>query len=303
MGACLECFCQYFIQSKYSKKNNYKDEKDIKGKVMNLYIGSDFHIDFWGKYAIKNPLGYLKIDPGLYDAFILPGDIAEVRNKDIYESFIQEFAYTKKPVFIVVGNHEFYNSSYPDAIFKLKSYFKESRNIHILENEFVDIQQYQVRIWGATLWTDFNRANPVVMREALRFMSDYRLSKGLTPELVLKEHYKSLKSLKEAYLTKPGNYKFVAITHHAPSMKSCDIYHSISNTWYDISDYFFSTNLTGYLTKNKIFPDIWAHGHVHAACNYNMLDGKTKVICNPHGYPLEDNTGFHAEVITFDSDC
>ncbi|WP_215884515.1 hypothetical protein [Acidithiobacillus sulfurivorans] len=35
-------------------------------------------------------------------------------------------------------------------------------------------------------------------------------------------------------------------------------------------------------------PAIWIHGHVHDRMNYRI--GKTRVLCNPWGYPNEGNT-------------
>jgi Icc-related predicted phosphoesterase len=41
-------------------------------------------------------------------------------------------------------------------------------------------------------------------------------------------------------------------------------------------------------------PALWVHGHVHNSCDYRV--GATRVVCNPHGYGLE-NPNFNAALV------
>jgi hypothetical protein len=40
---------------------------------------------------------------------------------------------------------------------------------------------------------------------------------------------------------------------------------------------------------------LWIHGHVHTAQDYRL--GETRVLCNPRGYPVENNTGFQGGLV------
>jgi hypothetical protein len=42
-------------------------------------------------------------------------------------------------------------------------------------------------------------------------------------------------------------------------------------------------------------PRWWFHGHTHESCDY--VFGKTRVICNPFGYPRATNRAFRANLI------
>jgi hypothetical protein len=39
---------------------------------------------------------------------------------------------------------------------------------------------------------------------------------------------------------------------------------------------------------------LWAHGHTHVASDYEI--GKTRVVCNPHGYKDELVAGFRQDL-------
>ena len=41
--------------------------------------------------------------------------------------------------------------------------------------------------------------------------------------------------------------------------------------------------------------DIWIHGHIHTSSDYQI--GKTRIICNPKGYPDEPDSGFEHDFI------
>ena len=53
---------------------------------------------------------------------------------------------------------------------------------------------------------------------------------------------------------------------------------------------------TSYLTEliERYQPTLWVHGHVHNSSDY--LVGKTRVLCNPHGYGTE-NPDFNGALV------
>lgn len=268
---------------------------------MKLYIGSDFHIDFWDIHRLTAPLfDNLGIKEQDYDAFMLCGDIAQWDSKELYEKFIYDFTNTAKPVFVVAGNHEFYDSSYSSVRKEMKDSLKDISNLYILQDEFVDIKEYKVRVFGATLWTDFNKGDNVILNRAKSAMNDFRFTKGLTPKLALDEHYNSLEILKEAYFSKPDDYKFVVMTHHAPSLKACVFYHDMNFSGRDYTDYYFASGLEEWLSKNSIYPNLWAHGHTHISKEYDMCNDKIRVAVNSFGYKTKamcEDTNYKAKVV------
>lgn len=268
---------------------------------MKLYVGSDFHIDFWDIHNLTNPLfDTLGINVDDYDAFMLCGDIAQWDSIELYDKFICDFTNTGKPVFLIAGNHEFYHSQYPNTRDEMKDRYKDISNLYILQDEFVDIETYKVRVFGATLWTDFNNGNNVIINRAKSAMNDFKLGKGLTAKLSLAEHYNSLELLKDAYLSKPDDYKFIVMTHHAPSLGASVFYHDMSFTRPDYTDYYYASRLGGWLSKNNIYPDLWAHGHIHISKEYRICDEKVRVVVNSYGYKtksMSEATNYEAKIV------
>jgi Icc-related predicted phosphoesterase len=80
----------------------------------------------------------------------------------------------------------------------------------------------------------------------------------------------------------PKDSKIVVCSHHAPSHLSIhEIYKNdtLMNGGY-------SSDLSEFILDR---PQIkaWTHGHMHN--NFDYLVGDTRVMCNPHGYPGEND--------------
>jgi Icc-related predicted phosphoesterase len=82
----------------------------------------------------------------------------------------------------------------------------------------------------------------------------------------------------DGFLGRHGGSRTVVVTHHAPSR------HSIANHFAnDLSSAAFASDLAGLIIERG--PELWVHGHVHERHYYKL--GKTRVLCNPRGYPNE----------------
>lgn len=239
---------------------------------MNVRILSDLHLEF---AAISLP----KVEA---DVVILAGDI-DVEGNGLEWALA---TFPDVPVLYVFGNHEYYGSSYPKHLLELKAK-AENTNVKILENDTVTING--VTFLGCSLWTDFNLyGNPkVAEREAEKHMPDFQVIKLSTQNTVLrasdtaKIHKQSLQWLtKELEQT---TTKKVVITHHAPSEKSVSPRFTGS-----LLNPAFASNLETLVESSNAA--LWVHGHMHNASDYQI--GKTRVLCNPRGYPSEADTHF-----------
>ncbi len=102
------------------------------------------------------------------------------------------------------------------------------------------------------------------------------------PSNAISEFNDTISWLSEAF-NRQQNYKSVVVTHHSPGFLSLE--RCYKN---DVSSSAFSSNLDEYI--KKLQPNLWIHGHVHSCHDYQI--GKTRVICNSHGYPGEVNSLF-----------
>lgn len=231
---------------------------------MNLWIFSDLHQDF-GKFDL--PI------PDNADIAIAAGDI---QNDGLLASLGN-----KLPTIFVAGNHEFYGHCYGDRMDELRGI--PSEQLYVMHNESVVFGN--VRFVAATLWTDYNRHNPIAMDLARRSMNDHRKIKWskepwmrFRPEEAAALHADSVRAI-EAVLAAPHDGPTVIVTHHAPSEQSV-----AAKYRGDTLNYAYFSDLDWLIEKYQ--PELWVHGHVHSSFDYTI--GKTRVLCNPHGYPGEN---------------
>ncbi|MHB1642164.1 MAG: metallophosphoesterase [Acidithiobacillus sp.] len=251
---------------------------------MRIAYASDLHLEFDDSLTLTGL--------STADVLVLAGDVDTM--PEYYTEILRKLrlAYAG-PVLFVLGNHEYYNGVFPDDRQKYREATAHDRQAHLLENEAVVLDG--VRFLGSTLWTDF--ACGKQMRNCRRMMSDFAVihdglapckgvSGSITPEAILKVHQDSIAWLDDQFTNHPHDGPTVVITHHAPSYQSQHPRFAGS----PISGGFCS-NQEHRIQRWK--PNVWIHGHVHDPMDYRIgktpLQGATRVLCNPWGYPNEGN--------------
>ena len=233
---------------------------------MKIQILSDLHLEL-GEYVLP------KCNR---DLLIVAGDINTRRKSD---EFLTEQAKIS-PVLYILGNHEYYYEEFYSII----QYYKSIKvpNLYLLHNSVFLLEN--IRFLGCTLWTDIKIRNNC---EELNLLNsniyDFRNVKYrdslFQVEKSVKIHQESVNWLYHE-LNKPFNGKTVVITHHMPSYKS--IHNDFKGHPLNSA---FASSLDNIMLKFK--PDIWIHGHTHY--NFDYFIGKTRVICNPRGFPHTKN--------------
>ena len=249
---------------------------------MRIAYASDLHLEFDDSLTLTGL--------STADVLVLAGDVDTM--PEYYTEILRKLrlVYAGSVIF-VLGNHEYYNGVFPDARQKYREAIAHDPQAVLLENQFVIMDG--VRFLGATLWTDF--ASGKQMRNCRHMMTDFEViedgacalqgvgtlqghSGSITPETILKVHQDSIAWLDDQFTNHPHDGQTVVITHHAPSYKSQHPRFAGS----PISGGFCS-NQEHRIQRWK--PDVWIHGHVHDPIDYRI--GKTRLLCNPWGYPDE----------------
>ncbi|TBG84531.1 phosphohydrolase [Rhizobium leguminosarum] len=264
---------------------------------MRAWIISDLH------YSPMDALGGTPLRIPDADICICAGDISE--NVSMSIAYLRRDIERHMPVILVLGNHDYYNSSIDFALERARREIAGTR-IHLLENQTIEIAG--CRFVGATLWTDFavsiggDEHIPAEERRAIAFglvpslMADFSWifrSDGrrtgedglITAPEILERHIVS-RSFIDQELEKPFDGRTFIITHHAPLIHSFDprFYGHATNAA-------FGSDLSDLITRRR--PSVWIHGHIHRFRDY-MAD-ETRLICNPRGYGGErEITGFRA---------
>jgi predicted phosphohydrolase len=195
--------------------------------------------------------------------------------------------FSDRPVIYVPGNHEFYGHDI-ELTTELEAAAPE--NITVLSDDALVLDG--VRFLGSALWTDFKlhgEGEAWFARErARRYMNDFvRIRQGghrFRPEDSVELHEASRTWL-VCQLEQAFDGPTVVVTHHLPA--STSIATRYAN---DPLNPAFASRLEGLIENYQ--PALWIHGHTHDACNYELF--RTRIVCNPRGYPGEhDHAGFN----------
>jgi Icc-related predicted phosphoesterase len=224
-----------------------------------LQIFSDLHVDV----AEIKPITIAQD----VDAVIVAGDVCE----GVERAFrtLRAIVPEPIPILFVAGNHEFYRRFVREEIAVARA-LAASFNIRFLEQEQTELGG--VLFVGCTMWTDyciFGECNQAaVMNACARGMNDHRLIGWqkkpwlrFRPQEAALLHHQSREFLSKALVS--SNRPTVAIVHHGVHENSIHPSH-------------------------RAQPHLIVHGHVHHSFDYRV--GRTRVICNPHGYGGENPT-------------
>ena len=239
---------------------------------MKIHVLSDLHTEF-------APFHPPETDA---EVVVLAGDVG-VGTRGV--PMIREW-FPEKPVVYVAGNHEFYREAIPRLSEKI-AVAAEGTRVHYLENRAVVIGG--VRFLGCTLWTDFDVFGERVrcMAEAQVTMNDFRLIRThpeyhrFGPAHARARHLHSVRWLMSA-LDEPFAGPTVIVTHHAPSLRSCNPEfraHPITAAYVSDLEWMMDGRAA-----------LWVHGHTHVCVDYEI--GGTRVVANQRGYPHDAVKGF-----------
>lgn len=200
-----------------------------------------------------------------------------------------------KYVIVVLGNHDYWDRNVLYEVDKLKKSIADQgiTNVFLLEKEAVVLDQ--VKFIGGTLWTDFNRYDPMVLGAASRIMNDYHYIKygksyrKLRPMDLYEIHQNTKRFIFENAKRDYPEQKVIVVTHMGPSFQSISPY-------YRQSSWLLKNFLYYYDLEKRIMADgqdinYWFHGHMHHNVKYDI--GNVTVILNPRGYE-DQNKEFEA---------
>lgn len=204
------------------------------------------------------------------------GDILVLKNHNDPSKIFQPYHDAGIYPLYIPGNHEFYHSPVERMIESIKN------NTRVLEND-------EAIIIMTPLWSHLRDE----IKDEVRYcIADFSRIKGHTTE-IHNEMHAHCKAFVVRNLEKYVNdkRKKIVVTHFTPS------FNSVHSKWQiagGILNEYFSNNMDDVILEYQ--PDVWIHGHTHDSFDYTI--GKTRVLCNPCGYPNEKREGtFHFDVV------
>jgi predicted MPP superfamily phosphohydrolase len=289
-----------------------------------IRLASDIHLDFdaevWEELPKYHPdrlkrvpeIDYLWLPKPMPEdkqtVMLIPGDLW-VDNRPFTRRFAGKEAWVERlskqfhSCVLLLGNHDYWGGILNRAVQKAKDHIKAYglTNVHLLENEQVVIDN--VKFLGGTLWTDYDKSNPLIVMQAPNYMNDFKeiryrvgpVEAGIVRKLwtqdIINAHKETRKYILEHARRDNPDQKVVVLSHHGPSFDSVAEEYRNATDW--DSNFFYFSELGWDLCDEAVQVDLWVHGHTHRACDY-MVD-RTRVICNPrgyHGHEAAETTGF-----------
>lgn len=278
---------------------------------MKIQIFSDLHADVSNTKPI--------VIGADVDVVAVAGDIKEGAENSFVT--LRSIVPETTPIVMTMGNHEYYHR-FLDEELEFAKAIGPNFNIQLLENR--STVMHNVRLSGASLWTDyrlFGDHNAAAAMHAARVgMNDHRLIswkrhpwQRFRPQEALMLHARSRAFFAETLATPFDGAASVFLSHHAPDFRSVAPRYAT-----DILTAAFASNMLDELlgevperdlieTNPNINPtnsvrgetrsrvDLIIHGHVHNSADYHV-GPTTRVVCNPHGYGME-NPDFNPSLI------
>lgn len=231
---------------------------------MRLQYFSDLHLEFFKKLKTKN-----------FDQWIVPkakilllcGDIGDPDTR-VYKDFLEYLAARFEKIFLLSGNHEYYNKTISYTNQKINDICKQYENISFLQNSYEDFHGY--RFAGTTFWSEVS--------DPEHLTNDFFRIKDFSIETCNSLHDESKRFVDN--LIQTSRLPIIMMTHHMPSHRFTD---PIYSRYYKYQQCFSSS------CDNLIRPPIciWVYGHTHRS--YEGKFNQVQMICNPIGYPGENN--------------
>jgi len=232
---------------------------------------SDIHLNFLTDKEVKGFINSIEES----DCTIITGDISDGRDLDKHLNMIDK--YTKNPVYFVLGNHDYYHSSFSDS-YQIADYARE--NILFLDPlDFLNIQNKFI-VLGCSGFADGGYGN-YWDSNVYGLMNDFKLIRDLKGKdrigtfhiirnqarLCMNHIYNQMCKIEEADLNLP-----IFIATHVPPFEEClngnDVsrYHSYSYNDYDFFPFFGNKMLGNVLLKYDWQATILC-GHTHNSRN------------------------------------
>ncbi len=239
---------------------------------MSFEVISDLHTELINSQQFDK---IYKLFKGDAENLILAGDIGDPFS-EFYKNFLSNISLQYKKIFIIAGNHEFYNKhTIEQTVEQINNVSKLFDNVYFLNQTLLEFENFI--ILGCVLWTHIidDEQNQVT-----EYMNDYKFISNFTVKKQNKLHKKDVNWLKEQFIQLHYNKKpVIVVTHHLPSYKLIHTKYLKNSI---INSAFANTDCDAFFEKINY----WVCGHTHTPM---LLDiDNCKCICNPLGYENEN---------------
>jgi len=255
---------------------------------MKFYLASDLHLDFVCNPGKSPSKLYKFLDKYFTESgnLILAGDISHYPSQILQACKHLSKRYT---IFIVLGNHEFYNISknmkqkYKETYSKfnyIKEILEPLDNVHFLDGDVITINN--IKIGGCTSWYDGSFFYSMNNMYSTNIDALWKMSSNDANRIPgIKSLYDIWKieqlKIKKAIEQRPD----IMITHVCPVLDGVAFSDKYKT---DKTNAFYCFDGLNMIQEYK--PKFWVHGHIHDTKSFDI--DFTTILRNPLGYPGEN---------------
>ncbi|KAL4778877.1 Metallo-dependent phosphatase-like protein [Aspergillus varians] len=262
---------------------------------------SDLHLEINQQYQTYEI-------PARAKHLILAGDIGRLIDYDNYRDFLRKQTDQFERVFLVLGNHEFYNGTFDEGLQKARQLETEpslNGRLVLLHRRRYDVPGSRVTILGCTLWSNV----PGDLRDVVRAkIQDFKKIRGWGVDEHIASHgadldwllneIQSIQTENEAVGKKGEKRSILVVTHHAPSLRGTSSPQHADNPW----RFAFGTDVLGRVSGLDAVK-AWVFGHTHYSTEFK--EAGVRVMSNQRGYvlpwsePSKREDGFDVEKVIY----
>ncbi|AYV82461.1 MAG: metallophosphatase [Hyperionvirus sp.] len=260
---------------------------------LHMQVISDIHLEF-----IEGAI-FQKIVRPVAPNLAICGDLG-LPYVDSYDNFLSKCSQNFKNVFLIAGNHEYYQwkrkegqkMTMGEVDSLIETLTKKYANVRYLNNKY-HVLDNKFAIIGTTLWSEIK---PINYYYAQNGLNDYNQIYS-SPDMLITPRYTDQKFTENSeWLQKTmdelRDKKLIIMSHHLPSKKLIHKKYGESPL-----NCCFASDLEHLMKGNVKY---WLSGHTHSS--FNMRINNTTCIVNPKGYRNENPAYDPAFKITIDED-
>lgn len=257
-------------------------ERFFPASSLRVQVLSDLHLEVGQQYTSYT-------FPASAPLLLLAGDIGRLKDYHSYLHFLHAQATRYTKVFLVLGNHEFYDLEYEQGLALAQRLIAEPSlvdKVVLLHRAHWDDPNSSLTIIGCTLWSALpGHVHQIVAAK----VKDFQKIQQWTPERHNQVHIEELAWLRErvASLHLAGRRLLVA-THHAPCIEGTSRPEHVANPW-----------TAAFATDILQLPGVcdgvgtWVFGHTHYSTEFVRDD--IRIVANQRGYVLPGSVTARAE--------
>ncbi|KAL2756764.1 hypothetical protein ACRALDRAFT_1062440 [Sodiomyces alcalophilus JCM 7366] len=237
---------------------------------------SDLHLELSQQYGTFD-------FPAAAPYLILAGDIGRLIDYEAFLQFLARQTERYQHVFLVLGNHEFYNMDHATGISTARKLEEEpvlGGKLSLLHQtrRDVDVGETVVSVLGCTLWSRI----PDDAADAVRSrVQDFQRIYDWTVERHNAEHEADLQWLQDelgVIARDEPRRAVIVVTHHAPSIREASRPEHMGSPITRA----FATDLLSSGDWSRV--RYWIYGHTHFSTEFEK--GSVTVVSNQRGYVL-----------------